>query len=182
MRQSWWIVLWVVASLLWTAMVIGGLFVVPRALSRPAVPVVYSPAAHPKTTWSAPPAVEEDETDESAPRLPAVTRSVPVFDARLLDGCSRADLDKIETGITGAIGVGAPLYNEGDFAGCYETYASAARTLESGVGKTCKGPASALKAGRERAATRSTPAESAWAMRDEFDGLLDVIDRKGTEL
>ena len=152
----------------------------------PKVPVVYVPEAHPTTPWrgTVPMVIAraEDEDDDLAPKLPTVKRSVPVFEVRVLDGCSKQDLDTVETRIGAAIETGAPLYNGGDFDGCFQTYESTAVALERAVGKTCKGPAFALKTGRDQAAKRTTPAERAWAMRDAFDGLLDVIDRQGAEL
>jgi hypothetical protein len=185
MRQGFWVVLGVIASAIFCGLA-GGAYWLARRSLRPvsaSAPVVYTPAAHPKTAWHGTASgVVEDEEPRIDPDLPPIKRDIPVFQARLLSGCSRTDLDTIETGIHGAIGVGAPLYNKGDFAGCYRTYDSAAQSIERDVGKSCKGPAGALKDGRARAAKRTTPAESAWAMRDAFDGLLDVIDRKGTEL
>jgi hypothetical protein len=190
MRQPLWVVLGVVASLISVGLAGGGAFVTWRLIHAHAArsrPVVYSPAAHPKTPWhgtvssTSGPSID-DEDPVVTPHLPEVKRSIPVFNARLLTGCSKADLDSIETGIADAVGVGAPLYNQGDFDGCYKTYESAARSIERDLGKTCKGPAGALAASRARAATRKTAADKAWAMRDGFDGLLDVIDRKGMEL
>jgi hypothetical protein len=153
-------------------------------------PIVYEPAAHPKVDWrgTVSGAEQADDGEEESvdatnePKLPTVARDVPIFQARLLDGCSKTDLDRVSKSIDDAINVGAPLYNDGDFAGCYGTYESAARTIERDVGKTCKGPANALKDGRDRAKKRKTSAESAWAMRDAFDGILDVIERRGPEL
>jgi len=158
---------------------------------RSRAPIVYEPTAHPKATWrgtsstgAAPVDEDTDDDETTAPtkKLPNVARDVPVFQLRVLDGCSKHDLDLVESSIDDAISVGAPLYNDGDFDGCYATYESAARTIERDVGKTCKGPANALKSGRERAKKRATAAESAWAMRDAFDGILDVMDRRGPEL
>lgn len=154
---------------------------------KPRAPIAYVPEAHPTTPWRGTiPAIvvqpSEDEIDDVAPKLPTIKRSVPIFEVRVLDGCSRQDLDTVETRIGAAIETGAPLYNDGDFDACFTTYESTAVALERDVGKTCKGPASALKTGREQAAKRTTPAERAWAMRDAFDGLLDVIDRRGAEL
>jgi hypothetical protein len=40
----------------------------------------------------------------------------------------------------------------------------------------------ALKNARDKAMKMTTPSERAWAMRDGFDGLVDVIARKGTSL
>ena len=146
---------------------------------------VYTPSAHPTSPWqgtSMPQVIDEDTSTESNPKLPAIKRHVPVFDARVLDGCSKTDLDTVENGIQAAINVGAPLYNDGDFDGCFHTYESTALTLEKKTGSTCKGPARALKSGRDKASKLTSAAEQAWAMRDAFDGLLDVIDRKGPEL
>jgi len=125
---------------------------------------------------------DEDPQVSPGPKLPAVKRAVPAHPISLLDGCSKSDLDTVEDRIDSAIHVGAPLYNDGDFAGCYQTYELTAQTIEQNLPKSCKGPTSALKAGRELAAKQKTPAEQAWAMRDTFDGLLDVIDRKGPDL
>jgi serine protease Do len=52
-----------------------------------------------------------------------------------------------------------------------------AADLERKLGPTCVGPARALAAGRTRAASLATPSAQAWAMRDAFDGLMDVISR-----
>jgi hypothetical protein len=157
-------------------------FAVVRAV-RPRPPIVYVPETHPAARWrgTVPIVVAEDDELET-PKLPTVKRSVPIFEVRFLDGCSKQDLETVRERIGTAIETGAPLYNDGDFDGCFTTYESTALALERDVGKTCKGPTSALKIGREQAAKRPTPAERAWAMRDAFDGILDVIDRRGTEL
>lgn len=157
----------------------------PHEAKAAATPVVYEPGAHSKTAWSGgvepvTPVASDEEAAE--PKLPSVKRDVPIFQARILDGCSAGDLEKVDHQIEAAISIGAPLYNDGDFAGCYATYEATAQSIERDVGKTCKGPAGALKDGRERAKKRASAAESAWAMRDAFDGLLDVIDRQGPEL
>ena len=82
-------------------------------------------------------------------------------------------------GIDGAISVGAPLYNSGDFAGCYHLYEGTAADIERKLSSACSGPTRALESGRTRAASLSGPSAQAWAMRDAFDGLLDVIERSG---
>jgi len=174
----WVIVLAGVAS--FDAAVLGACLLTRPARGRP---IVYSPAAHPTTPWRGTTLQAEDEaTRDDAPSLPKIKRSVPVFDVRLLDGCSKGDLDTVATGINDAISVGAPLYNEGDFDGCYRAYEIAALSVERTTASSCKGPAKVLRTGRERASKLATPAEQAWAMRDAFDGLLDVIDRKGPDL
>ncbi len=181
-RTLVWIAL---GTLLFGAMAVVGAFALARQLKPRSIttPVVYVPSAHPTTTWRGTSVPEiEDEEPEVTPKLPVVKRSVPFFELRVLDGCSKQDLDTVETRISDAIDKGAPLYNDGDFAGCYATYESTARDLEHDVGKTCKGPGAALKTARDRASKRATAAERAWAMRDAFDGLLELLDRRGPEL
>ncbi len=112
-------------------------------------------------------------------KLPPIERHVPHHDPAILEGCSAEDVRVIGGGIGSAIGVGAPLYNAGDFAGCYHMYEGTAADLERKLGATCAGPRGALRDGRKRAASLDTPGAQAWAMRDAFDGLLEVIDRGG---
>jgi hypothetical protein len=117
---------------------------------------------------------------QAAPRgtaLPSVERHVPEHDTSVLDGCSQADKDRLVDGIGSAIDVGAPLYNSGDFAGCYHLYDGTASDLERQLSETCVGPKRALLAGQARASKGKTPSAQAWAMRDAFDGLLDVAQR-----
>lgn len=111
--------------------------------------------------------------------LPAVTRRVPHHAISLLDGCSDRDVRALVGGIDGAISVGAPLYNGGNFAGCYHMYEGTAADIERQLSTACVGPARALETGRSRAAGLSPPSAQAWAMRDAFDGLLDVVERSG---
>ena len=101
----------------------------------------------------------------TTPALPAPRRDVPTHDVTILDGCSGADLDLIESRIGQAIELGAPTYNRGDFQGCFSTYERTARDLESRLPTACK------------AAAQVRASDKAWAMRDAFDGMLDVIDR-----
>ncbi len=111
------------------------------------------------------------------PKLPPVERHVPKHPLSILDGCSEDDVRAVATGIASAIDVGAPLYNAGNFAGCYHMYEGTAADVGRKLGDRCPGPARALEAGRERAASLETPSAQAWAMRDAFDGLIDVISR-----
>lgn len=180
MRRAW---LWILFGLLVFTAGVTSVAVVVTRLVKPRAALVYVPEAHPTTPWRGTiPTVIAQDDDKAEPELPAIKRSVPIFEVRVLDGCSKQDLDTVESRIGAAIQTGAPLYNDGDFDGCFTTYESTARELERDVGKTCKGPASALKTGREQASKRTTSAERAWAMRDAFDGLLDVIERRGAEL
>ncbi len=115
----------------------------------------------------------------STAELPAITRHVPHHPLSLLDGCTASDLRTVEGGIGDAIDVGAPLYNAGNFAGCYHLYDGAAADVERKLPATCAGPAKALEAGRARAASLPDPGSQAWAMRDAFDGVLEVVERWG---
>ena len=124
------------------------------------------------------------ESEPAAPKgrrgrtgLPPVERHVPVHDVAILKGCSSADISTIERRLDAAIKVGAPSYNTGDFEGCYSTYDSAAAKLELALSNSCTGPVTALESGRRTARAKDSPSDRAWAMRDSFDGLFDVIDR-----
>jgi hypothetical protein len=107
--------------------------------------------------------------------LPQVQRSVPQHDASLIRGCTPEDLQLVEKTIGEAIDVGAPLYNQGNFAACYHIYDGAAMDLERRLSPSCSGPKQALAQGRTTAASRQDPSDQAWAMRDAFDGLLVLL-------
>jgi hypothetical protein len=109
--------------------------------------------------------------------LPTITRHVPTHSLRLLEGCSQANLIAIADVLGNAIEEGAPLYNSGNFAGCYQAYVGSALDLEHRMPRTCAGPARALADGRATANGYERVSEKAWAMRDAFDGLLDVVAR-----
>lgn len=117
-------------------------------------------------------------TRANDPRLPAVHRDVPRHDLKLLAGCSDADLERAGRIIGEAIEVGAPVYNEQHFAACYHVYEGAALDLEKRLPAACKGPKKAMRDGRARAAKLEDPSAQAWAMRDAFDGLVEVIERR----
>ena len=127
-----------------------------------------------------PEAVATPPSETAVPRakLPPVERRVPRHALSILDGCSDDDVHALASGIDGAISVGAPLYNAGNFAGCYHMYEGTAADVARKLGPGCAGPQRALEAGRTRAASLATPSAQAWAMRDAFDGLLDVIERR----
>jgi hypothetical protein len=114
---------------------------------------------------------------DSHPDLPTVQRHVPSHPLRVLEGCSPENLATITDVIGDAINEGAPLYNHGDFAACYTRYVAAALEVERHMPKTCRGPTEALAAGRMNAKHIDRVSEQAWAMRDAFDGLLEVIAR-----
>jgi hypothetical protein len=122
---------------------------------------------------------ESQDTPTTGTRadLPSVTRHVPTHSLRLLEGCSDANLGTISSVLSDAIDEGAPEYNDGKFVDCYRTYVGAAKDLERRLPKTCLGPVRALASGRQTATQLDHASEQAWAMRDAFDGLLDVIAR-----
>jgi serine protease Do len=111
-------------------------------------------------------------------RLPRVARAVPTHDLKLLSGCSAGDLALAVRILEGAIEVGASLYNQGNFAACYHIYEGAALDLERKLPAQCRGPKRALGDGRTRASRLVDPSAQAFALRDAFDGLFNVIERK----
>jgi serine protease Do len=117
-------------------------------------------------------------TAEEDPPLPAgPKRNVPALPVQILDGCSSGSIALMLKSIGDAIDIGAPLYNAGNFAGCYHVYDGAAADLERKLRTACQKPAKALSDGRKKAARLDNPSDQAWAMRDTFDGLLDVVKR-----
>ena len=74
-----------------------------------------------------------------------------------------------------AIDVGAPVYNQHHFAACFHIYEGAALDIEKRLPLACPGPKKAMKDGRTKAQKLDDPAAQAWAMRDAFDGLIEVI-------
>ncbi len=109
---------------------------------------------------------------------PPRKRDVPHHAIAFLDGCSDDTTSGVVAAITQAIDIGAPLYNSGKIAACYHIYEGAAQDLERRLPTACKGPVKALVDGRTKAAALQDPDAQAWAMRDAFDGLIDVIVRK----
>jgi hypothetical protein len=110
------------------------------------------------------------------PGKPQIVRRVPNHDLSLLDGCSSDSLVTAVKAISDAIASGAPIYNAGDHEGCFRIYEGAALKLDRE--SNCKGIRDALGQGLLRAETLKTYTEKAWAMRDAFDGVLDVVARK----
>jgi hypothetical protein len=110
---------------------------------------------------------------------PAKTRrTMPHYALALLDGCS-IDAQKLVVRMLGeAIEAGAPLYNEGKPAACYHVYDGTASDLVRKLPLACRGPARALGDAQRRAAGLGDSGAQAWALRDAFDGLLDVIARR----
>jgi hypothetical protein len=109
-----------------------------------------------------------------APRGPE--RQIPRHEMSVLASCSEAEVGVIENEIEQAIGIGAPLYNDGNHEGCYRIYSNTALAIDHKV-SGCTGARAALLAGVKRADGVEGYTAKAWAMRDAFDGVLDVIGR-----
>jgi hypothetical protein len=105
-----------------------------------------------------------------------VRRDVPSHDEELLEGCTPADLARIVELIERAISVGAPLYNEGNHEACFRIYQGTALEVDRMI-EGCEGPRRALLDGVRRCESLVSYTDKAWAMRDAFDGMLEVIER-----
>jgi hypothetical protein len=101
-------------------------------------------------------------------------RNIPHHDPSLLKGCASSDQVAIVKRIDAAIESGAPVYNKGSYEGCFHIYAAAAYEIDTEF-PACKGPRRALADGIKRAESLSSFDDKAWAMRDAFDGLIEVI-------
>ena len=113
----------------------------------------------------------------SGARAPKVERKIPHHPASLLNGCDREAIASIPRVLGEAVEVGAPLYNQGNFEACFHIYEGAAMDLERRLPKRCAGPRRALGEGRARAAKLDDPSAQAWALRDTFDALFEVVAR-----
>ncbi|HEX8819565.1 MAG TPA: serine protease [Archangium sp.] len=103
-------------------------------------------------------------------------RHVPTHPLSLLEGCATDAVEEVALAIMHAIQLGAPTYNRGDPEGCYRLYArTAARLIQER--SDCPGAQGALRDGLHRCTQLADADERAWALRDTFDGLLQVIDR-----
>ena len=141
------------------------------------VPVRYLKALM-EDPHAVPLAVFAAATGPSEPTLPRIQRAVPVHELGFLAGCADDDLERAGRIIAEAIDVGAPVYNEQHFAACYHIYEGAALDVEKRMPVACKGPKKAMHDGRTRAQKLDDPSAQAWAMRDAFDGLLEVMTRR----
>jgi S1-C subfamily serine protease len=109
---------------------------------------------------------------------PTVERSVPRHPIAILDGCTNDAQKLIAKMISDAIESGAPLYNQGKPDACYHVYDGATSDLLRKLPPACRGPAHALSTAQKRAASLANPVAQAWALRDAFDGVVEVIVRK----
>jgi S1-C subfamily serine protease len=104
-----------------------------------------------------------------------VVRRVPMLELTVFDGCSSDDIGEVLHQIGEAIDNGAPLYNEGKHEACYRIYEGTAVKFEHDA--PCAGVRTAFGDGLLRASGLTNYTEKAWAMRDTFDGLIDVARR-----
>jgi serine protease Do len=125
---------------------------------------------------------QPDENEQRTAGGPGgrIQRRVPVHDIGVLDGCSTTDMADIYKGIEEAISSGAPLYNSGNHEACYRIYEGTSMRFEREA--PCPGVRAAFGDGLLRASTLTSWTEKAWALRDSFDGMLDVLERKARTL
>lgn len=101
-----------------------------------------------------------------------ITRKVPTHPLAIFDGCDDAAIGEAVRAVGEAIELGAPLYNQGNHEACFRIYEGASAKLERE--STCRGIRDAFGAGLLRASTLDSATERAWALRDTFDGLIEV--------
>ena len=108
-----------------------------------------------------------------------ITRQVPTHNVDVLKGCSDKEISEVIDAIASAIDVGAPLYNDGKIEACFRIYEGTANKLERDP--PCSGVGKAFGDGLLRASAMASWKEKAWALRDTFDGLIDVAMRRGVK-
>jgi serine protease Do len=104
-----------------------------------------------------------------------IVRKVPRHDLTIFEGCTDKQVEEAVQSIGQAIESGAPLYNSGNHEACYRIYEGTSMRFERESG--CKGVREAFGAGLLRSSTVDSFTEKAWALRDTFDGLLEVAIR-----
>jgi hypothetical protein len=117
----------------------------------------------------------EDHGREGRDNGAHIVRRVPILEPSVFDGCNSDDIREVLHQIGEAIDNGAPLYNEGKHEACYRIYEGTAVKFEHDA--PCTGVRTAFGDGLLRASGLTTYTEKAWAMRDTFDGLIDVAKR-----
>lgn len=113
-----------------------------------------------------------------AASAPKARRKHPAYPPSILDGCG-ADAQKLIVHMVGeAIDAGAPLFNAGNATACYHVYDGAASDLSRRLPAACRGPTRALAEAQKHAAALGDPSAQAWAIRDAFDALMEVVLKK----
>src|SRR5262249_26569284 len=105
-------------------------------------------------------------------------RDIPSHPMKVLEGCSDAALRDVATAIDEAIEAAAPLFNSGRAQATYHLFDGSSRQMERALPTACAGPTKVLADARKRAESMADPAQRAWAMRDAFEGLREVVSRK----
>ena len=114
------------------------------------------------------------ESGQAASSLPP--RNVPQHGSALLEGCTNEQIKYVANALVDAINVGAPLYNKGNIEACYRVYEGAVYDISRNAA-ACNGPNKALNVGLNEAGNRASYTDKAWALRDAFDGVLQVMSR-----
>ena len=122
----------------------------------------------------------DDNDDPRVDEAHGIARHVPHHEIKLLDGCTQSDLEDVARAIDQAIQSGAPLYNQGNREACFRIYEGTAIKYEREA--ACAGVRSAFGDGLLRANALTDATAKAWALRDTFDGILDVMIRKVNQL
>jgi serine protease Do len=113
-----------------------------------------------------------------ATSAPKARRKHPPYALSTLDGCTVDAQKLIVHMVSDAIDAGAPLFNAGNTSACYHVYDGAASDLARKLPAACRGPTRALAEAQKRAASLGDPSAQAWAMRDAFDALIEVVLKK----
>lgn len=138
-------------------------------------PIVLKPASIPLAEFAEVTSRQDRTPDDGV----TISRNVPVHAVKVLDGCSDAQVTEVIDSISSAIDIGAPLYNRGDIEACFRIYEGTSNKLERDP--PCPGVGKAFGDGLLRASALASWKEKAWALRDTFDGLIDVARRRGVK-
>jgi serine protease Do len=118
-----------------------------------------------------------EDDDQPAADGAAIERKVPNHPLKVLEGCSDKQIGEVISSISDAIEIGAPLYNRGDIEACFRIYEGTSSKIEHDP--PCAGIGKAFGDGLLRASTLPSFKEKAWALRDTFDGLIQVAIKRG---
>jgi hypothetical protein len=117
------------------------------------------------------------ERERESSSKPRITRNVPQHPDSLLEDCGKDDIENVAVTIVDAIESGAPLYNSGNTEACYRIYAGAVNDIDRRVNQ-CQRVKKALREGLTNSGKSTDWVVKSWAVRDSFDGVLQVIRRK----
>jgi S1-C subfamily serine protease len=122
----------------------------------------------------------EDKASSDPDGGARIERKVPDHPVGVLAGCSDKQVGDVVEAISSAIDIGAPLYNKGEIEACFRIYEGTSTKLEHDP--PCPGVGKAFGEGLLRASTLTSFKEKAWALRDTFDGLIEVALKRGVKL